>query len=649
MSDNAFSSGPRDFTGPRDFNSRVDDFTPNAGEGAKSRAQAKSIQQGGSGVCCLSCLGCGGLLLVLVIIAGVVGYLTAFQGKPLEISEETTVLTEPLKSDGKVVDYFAVLQEKQRELAPPKEENAFVLFCERFGPDVLENPRKSAPPWMWDALCKELDVEPNAEDRLSCGDLRADLIPEPRVFMPELTLVGDTNRNFFEELQKFSQYEAKTHWLFASDWTEEETAKMKDWFDANAKALDTAVEALGRKSFSVPRVRENENTPLGDTVPDLSVFFQNIADGLYCRSLYRLHTADADGAWEDLRSLLRLDRRFSGYNTFVTRSPLSIERLFSSGKCSEELLKKILADLEDEDRFPRFQKHREAWLTWSRYFILDGIASADKDKTAFVQRYLGNALPAQGQAVLVVFGYDWNLVAKTFNETADLYEVLGGPKVAEGQRAVEEELFKVLEDKVAAKTDNEEEFLQVLGDRGRRSRWLGEVLAHQYSLAVTGTLIRQLSQWEELVGFHAQAALELYKKRNGRYPETLETLVPDILPAVPTSVVDFGKTVRYKCRNEGTAYTLHFHHRNSPLFNWGDFDEDVFDEDIEATEGEPGKEGTDEVSDPRFHIMTRSMPFEDPMLRTGPETEDEITEEDAAKDGANGDIGEDAGVDGDTI
>ncbi|MDR0392569.1 MAG: hypothetical protein LBH59_11715, partial [Planctomycetaceae bacterium] len=57
-----------------------------------------------------SCLmGCGVGCLVLIIILAVGGFLFyayCVKGVPMQISPETTVISSPLKSDGKSVDFF---------------------------------------------------------------------------------------------------------------------------------------------------------------------------------------------------------------------------------------------------------------------------------------------------------------------------------------------------------------------------------------------------------------------------------------------------------------------------------------------------------------------------------------------------------------
>ena len=63
--------------------------------------------------------------------------------------------------------------------------------------------------------------------------------------------------------------------------------------------------------------------------------------------------------------------------------------------------------------------------------------------------------------------------------------------------------------------------------------------------AITGETQRQLVL--------AAIGLERYRLRHGRYPERLEELVPDILPAVPVDFGD-GKPLRYK--RAGEKYEL---------------------------------------------------------------------------------------------
>lgn len=99
-----------------------------------------------------------------------------------------------------------------------------------------------------------------------------------------------------------------------------------------------------------------------------------------------------------------------------------------------------------------------------------------------------------------------------------------------------------------------------LDDRLNSDRVLhGRLASYRYpmSYAATPSVIGALKRWvrTETLRQLALAAigLERYRLRHGRYPERLEELVPDILPAVPVDFGD-GKPLRYK--RAGEKYEL---------------------------------------------------------------------------------------------
>ena len=70
------------------------------------------------------------LCCILLVIAGQ-------RPSPLRISPETTVLTEPLTPDGKLVDYRRYFLERQDDSLGDPAENGFGDVLRTFGPVVL--------------------------------------------------------------------------------------------------------------------------------------------------------------------------------------------------------------------------------------------------------------------------------------------------------------------------------------------------------------------------------------------------------------------------------------------------------------------------------------------------------------------------------
>jgi hypothetical protein len=82
---------------------------------------------------------------------------------------------------------------------------------------------------------------------------------------------------------------------------------------------------------------------------------------------------------------------------------------------------------------------------------------------------------------------------------------------------------------------------------GRLRHWLSIS-----SLASTQEMLWWAARGEAYATLaHTAVALHRYRLRSGRWPERLDALVPEVLPAVPTDWLD-GQPVRYRLRPDGT-------------------------------------------------------------------------------------------------
>lgn len=128
-----------------------------------------------------------------------------FRSIALQISEETTVITEPLKSDGKQVDYFAALEQETYPETIATDENGYRLILDRLGPSP------ETEPWQFEQLCEKLG--------LSSSEVRRDMTyQEPYNFMTacvESPQFGDAEKAIVARLQ--ARYRPETRQSDASD------------------------------------------------------------------------------------------------------------------------------------------------------------------------------------------------------------------------------------------------------------------------------------------------------------------------------------------------------------------------------------------------------------------------------------------------
>ena len=85
-------------------------------------------------------------------------------------------------------------------------------------------------------------------------------------------------------------------------------------------------------------------------------------------------------------------------------------------------------------------------------------------------------------------------------------------------------------------------------------------------VAAFGTFVpihRSKQERSKATGDTVCAALDAWRNRHGRYPETLQELVPECLANVPTTAMGLWSTIpfRYRCNDAGDDYSLAF---NSP-------------------------------------------------------------------------------------
>ncbi len=110
---------------------------------------------------------CGGFVLLLIVATA---YANLWQSRTLHISTETTYITEPLKSDGKQVDYFRALQQATYPANIATEDNGYRLIVQHLGPSPESTPARFAD------LCSQLGLD--------ASEIRPDMAyDEPRDFL----------------------------------------------------------------------------------------------------------------------------------------------------------------------------------------------------------------------------------------------------------------------------------------------------------------------------------------------------------------------------------------------------------------------------------------------------------------------------------
>ncbi len=367
----------------------------------------------------------------LAALAAAAVYVNLAGSRPLRVAKETTYITEPLKSDGKQVDYFAAIRQAARPENAATDENGYRLIVRHLG----KGPE--AEPWYFARLCEELGLD--------AGSLRPDTpYQETYVFLDAYVKSDRFEESLFDQL---SQHDEVAHdefrpaptredvqWMLdeklARPWTLDELPMMADWLQQSGPALDLVGRAVRRPTFHVPLVRQSEDDTLSAVLSTEIQQMRSFARGLSARANYRIGTGDIDGAIDDIVACKRLGRHVGHGPTLIDfLVGLAIEGIAEAQGIagsldhppSKEQLERLLAEM---DRLPPVARVEDKVLV-ERFCALDAVQTMSDGKKPMNNLGLFGWNPPPIVDHLSKLSIDWNVVARRFNERFDEAQATG--------------------------------------------------------------------------------------------------------------------------------------------------------------------------------------------------------------------------------
>ena len=326
-------------------------------------AYAERERNRGGCCSCGCCLGCFGFL-ILVALGIAALYSSIFTGGvPLIVSEETTVITEPLKSDGETVDFHQVIQAMIQPAVEP-DENGFMVIWRGYGREIYDSIDREDIRRQYLVMCEQLDINPQAPSTWANAGEGLDAVRAavagPHYFVP---LVRQSERDFVVLSQPVAIY----------------------------------------------------------------AFHELLSDALRQRARIRFAANDPAGAWQDMLASIRLFRRvtvhqawhkeLAGRNSESLLTPVA-EIVATLPQWTPEQLEQAVRDL---DTLPDWMA-RQTMLETIQFSLLD-MLSVTHDFPSLGNR-LGRELPRDMQWMLQTFqrvGFDWNLTAIELNREMGVY------------------------------------------------------------------------------------------------------------------------------------------------------------------------------------------------------------------------------------
>ncbi|MDR2705520.1 MAG: DUF1559 domain-containing protein [Planctomycetaceae bacterium] len=358
------------------------------------------------------------VLLFLIVAVWVIGSL---QGVPLQISPETTFVTEPRTANGKWIDYFAAFEQKYYPAEMKTDDNGFRLIARNLGVTVngeyYRNSSDNQEPSQTEKDTKTETLRRQVYEKLG---LDPNTKPTLTYQSPHTFLANYAKKQFPDEEnnQKADEFPRK----ITAIWTLDDLPMMQEWLEQNNPALDVIVEAVSKPVFRTPLTRfENVRIPATQSMYLSSILeqmqpFRDYARALQARFNYRLGTGDIDGAIQDKIALHRLGRHVTNQGILINSLVgIAIEGVATNSgiagnlnvQPTEEQIRRLIQLTNELPEKPTLKKIIES----ERYFVFGNLQlKVMVDDTEKAMSWL---------PFMMSIGNDWNIVFRRFNRYFD--------------------------------------------------------------------------------------------------------------------------------------------------------------------------------------------------------------------------------------
>lgn len=407
-----------------------------------------------------------GCILIISVLIGLLLMALAFfaffalGGESLKISQETTYITAPLKSDGRQVDYFVAWEQVTYPKAIATDENGYRLIvqhlgaspestpghfaevCRKLGLDagtIVPDMKLEEPFSFLQAHVAGADFDQTVVDRLLGKEVtegepadeesREDGMADDEVYGGDY-LGADYGDDGSYERDPASVLESR----LGRPWTLDDLPMMEAWLADNNSAIDVISEAVRKPVFHIPYARTSEDEMLFTILlPDI-YHLRSFARALDARANYRIGTGDIDGAIDDIVACKRLGRHVGNSGNLIEMLVgIAIEGIADSigiaGSLEHPPTKEQLERLVNElDDLPPIGELKKAML-FERYAALDAVQSIAHGNSS-----LSDTIKVPGW--MEGMGLDWNVIARRVNAQHDTMLAKGIPTTTRRRMAI---------------------------------------------------------------------------------------------------------------------------------------------------------------------------------------------------------------------
>lgn len=460
---------------------------------------------------------------------------------PFKISPETSYITEPLTKEGRV-DYGAALNQMMKKGVTP-ETNAAVYYWRAIGP----NPDGFESEEFLENLKQELGTDPFSTN----GSYMVKFSPPQK----EVAAGQDPFANYNAALD--------------APWKSGKYPSVKKWIDLNQKPLEIVLEGTRQPHYFRPIVKTaKEELLLTTLLPDIQQM-RELARLLSARAMLAIGEARFEDASSDLIALRRLARHVGQGATMIELLVgVAIDAVAREGdlqliNCETISVEQLKAHQKSLSELPTLA-HCDRAMTSERMFNLDvlqtiatGNPKSEQGKT-FLSFAGLDASSTMGAILSELFQHsiDWNVVFTGINDYHDGV----GEALSEDSFAERFETIKQLNQELQAEYQQANRpsalALSVLFSPQRRGNHIRLVLLSLLTPALEQVVVAETRGNSNAPLTETAFAVAAYQKREGKFPDNLQQLVPEDLAEIPVDPFT-GQPVHYLVRdNEAVIYCL---------------------------------------------------------------------------------------------
>jgi hypothetical protein len=471
-------------------------------------------------------------IIAAFLIVGILAYglfrAVGLSGRIL-ISPQTTFITSPLAEDG-LPDYVqAALDRLHLDISADDNAAAFLW-------QVVDDTRVDSGDI--EALFQELGIERAATRKLVFVD-------SPQSLDALLDWLASSEPTASRDDAVKIVTSASSH-----PWSDAEFPPLARWLAENSELLNRVVEGASRPEFysPPPNLLTDHQTPLMEaTLPHIDLVRRSVRS-LLVRMMHRLKLGQYQEAWRDGRACLQLARHANQGTLVESQIAQTLHsavlsnalHLLDVEDLPADVADQILADVE----VPLVLDVAGALEGFERLSLLDTTLHLTTNR---FKKDLGIGTNGADVRTMMLPLSDLNvslrMVNAMFDRIADAAAIADPAARDVAYQAIENEL-RQMERAVKSKRR------LALFDREGRGQRLGEIvlslLTPNFRAATEGadqsTAIHHLTQ--------VAAALKRYRLTTGKFPESVEALVPDVLAEMPLDPYADGP-FRYERRDNG--------------------------------------------------------------------------------------------------